>query len=173
MKILFFWTIVLCALQISGCSDTDRPTNHASGQKANNSNILMASEKPSLSIVDVDDDHYILLVSDKGKGRMEFHLEKSGGVLPEIVNSFFSNYCGKKVLIIVLEGEVNTGVSYGSDYANVVIDIASGKILDEIHAGEVSDKETNEVISNNQKEAILKLKSGVQSADECQKIDGK
>lgn len=171
---MVFWIILICTFQISGCSDANKSSDRALERKTNSrGNIVMTSEQPSLSIVDVDDDHYGLLISDRGKNRTEFRLEKNGGKLPKIADSFFSNYCRNKVLIVVLAADASTGITYGRVYENLVIAISLDKILNDFIAGEVFDKETNEVISNNQKQTIAKLKSGVQSADECQKMDEK
>lgn len=128
---------------------------------------MIASKKPSLSIVDVDDNYYVLLVSDKRKDRMEFRVHKDGGKLPEIVDSFFMNYCGKKALIVILQADADTSITAGSTYDNWVLDRATGKVIDVIGAGEISDRITGEVISDSQKAIIAKLKSGIQSADEC------
>lgn len=168
MRMLIFLMMSLFAIQISGCSDADKPTSHALEQKTNNGgNALIISEKPSLSIVDVDDNYYVLLVSDKRKERMEFRVHKDGGKLPEIVDSFFMNYCGKKALIVILQADADTGITAGSTYDNWVLDRATGKVIDVIGAGEIFDRITGEVISDSQKAIIAKLKSGAQSADEC------
>ena len=168
MRMLIFLMMSLFAIQISGCSDADKPTSHASEQQTNNGgNALIISEKPNLSIVDVDDDYYVLRISDKRKNRVEFRVHKEGGKLPEIADSFFINYCGKKALIITLQADADTGITAGSTYDNWVLDRATGKVIDVIGAGEVSDRITGEVISDSQKAIIAKLKSGIQSAGEC------
>ena len=73
----------------------------------------------------------------------------------------YSTACGKEVLVVVVKAGVNTGVSVGTAYHNALLDPATGEWITTFQGGEVKDRETGEIISDDQKAILAKLKAGI------------
>lgn len=73
----------------------------------------------------------------------------------------YSTACGKEVLVVVVRTDVNTGVSVGTGYHNALFDPATGEWIATFLGGEIKDRETGEIISDDQKTILAKLKAGI------------
>ena len=91
------------------------------------------------------------------------HLHESAAI--EII---YSTACGKEALVVVVTADVNTGVSAGTAYHNALFDPETGEWITTFHGGEIKDRETGEIISDDQKAILAKLKAGI--AQHCPQI---
>ena len=91
------------------------------------------------------------------------HLHESDAI--EII---YSTACGKEALVVVVTADVNTGVSVGTAYHNALFDPDTGEWITTFHGGEIKDRETGEIISDDQKAILAKLKAGI--AQHCPQI---
>ena len=91
------------------------------------------------------------------------HLHESDAI--EII---YSTACGKEALVVVVTADVNTGVSAGTAYHNALFDPETGEWITTFHGGEIKDRETGEIISDDQKAILAKLKAGI--AQHCPQI---
>lgn len=91
------------------------------------------------------------------------HLHESDAI--EII---YSTACGKEALVVVVTADVNTGVSVGTAYHNALFDPETGEWITTFHGGEIKDRETGEIISDDQKAILAKLKAGI--AQHCPQI---
>jgi hypothetical protein len=124
---------------------------------------------PNVEIVEKSDEVNFVNLTNSQNKRIQFSIDKNPGEQPIIFDKFFTKFCQKSALIIVLVQGVNTGVSHGKYYINMVIDTQSGLLIKTIEAGEISDKQTNEVISDDQKSAISALRSSSSKDQKCSK----
>ena len=91
------------------------------------------------------------------------HLHESAAI--EII---YSTACGKEALVVVVTADVKTGVSAGTAYHNALFDPETGEWITTFHGGEIKDRETGEIISDDQKAILAKLKAGI--AQHCPQI---
>lgn len=162
MNIMKFVLIGFC-FSISACSKNETESTTIAPQKVE-ATFLENDEIPNIEILwDTDISSTLKLRNRKGMTVIR-KLDTGPGETPSARESFYSVICGKKTLVLVLRQGVNTGVSEGKYYFNVLINPADGKWITTFEAGEVGDKETKEIISDNQKAVIAKLKTGVDSA---------
>ena len=84
------------------------------------------------------------------------HLHESDAI--EII---YSTACGKEALVVVVTADVNTGVSVGTAYHNALFDPDTGEWITTFHGGEIKDRETGEIISDDQEAILAKLKAGI------------
>lgn len=123
--------------------------------------FLVGNEIPVIEILPDTDVLSTLKLRDRKGMIVVSKLDTGPGETPSVRENFYSVICGKETLVLVLRQGVNTGVSEGKYYFNVLINPADGKVITTFEAGEVLDKETKEIISDDQKAVIAKLKTGV------------
>lgn len=159
MKILKFILIGVC-ISFSACSKTETGSTTVASQELK-AVFLENDEIPSIEL-NMDADSSIMLKVQNRKGIVVTHeLGVSPGYDPDLKESFYSMICGKKTLVLVISQEVKSAVSAGPYFDNVLINPEDGKIITTFEAGEVVDRETGEIISDDQKAVIGKLKAGV------------
>jgi hypothetical protein len=125
--------------------------------------FLVPGEIPKVAVTKGGEDGieiFVRLTNRTGK-TIENWVAGDPGEAPNPTEIFYTTVCGKKTLILVLRQGVNTGVSTGKYYFNVLIDPVTGDWITTFSAGEVRDKETGEIISDNQKAVLAKLKAGI------------
>lgn len=124
---------------------------------------------PIIEVLEYSDEFFAVNLTNNKNKKKQVLVDKNPGEIPIIDNKFFSKYCDQSVLIVILKQDINTGVSHGSFYSNIVIDIQNGALIKIIEAGKVNDKQTNEIISNDQKNVISALKSNSSKEQKCSK----
>lgn len=159
MKIMKYFLIALCYV-ISACSKTETESTTIAAQKIE-ATFLVGNEIPVIEILPDTDVLSTLKLRNRKGMIVVSKLDTGPGETPSVRENFYSVICGKETLVLVLRQGVNTGVSEGKYYFNVLINPADGKVITTFEAGEVLDKETKEIISDDQKAVIAKLKAGV------------
>jgi hypothetical protein len=158
------WGVLLILLLSVACT---KEGEHKVPNNADIETFLNKDEELTLKLTPQNQYEMELELINANNQSRKISLENSPGEQPNIKQHFYTTYCNKDSLVVVLKQGVNTGVSVGSLYWNVLINIKDGSLIRVTNEGEVKDKETGEVISDGQKQAILKLKSGEQSKAMC------
>lgn len=176
MKILNIVFIGLC-LSNTACSKNETapiPVNNTSAETGATTqkyeSFLSDKETPAVEIHDESNGVVSLRLRNHKDVSIANTLEINSGELPIAGEVFYSTVCGKLVLVLVLKQGVNTAVSTGTYYYDALIDPTNGKLLTSFEAGEVTDVETKEIISDEQKSLIKKLRAGVDIGGDCSAI---
>lgn len=82
--------------------------------------------------------------------------------------TFYTNICNKKTLVVVAKNNINTDVSAGTAYSNALFDPATGEWITTFRGGQIVDRDTGKVIDDTQKAIFSKLKAGI--AQHCPEI---
>jgi len=149
------------------CLKDDENSNGAAVRNTTESMFLKEGEVPKLKLTIVNNEEMVLTLESLENKVRELSLPNDSGGDSKINEHFLTDYCGLNVLVVVLRQPVNTGISHGYYYVNAVVNIKDGSLIKIIEEGEVSDKETGEIISDGQKNAIAQLKSGKQPSTMC------
>lgn len=180
MKIINnFFVLSLFCLSITACSRSETPETNKVDQNIateRETPFLAENEIPAVEVAkgvqvksdvgieDVgiiyDEDIYVMLKNSKGSSTRNW-ISHDPGETPNLLDAFYTDVCGKNSLALVLRQGVNTGVSEGKYYFNALFDPATGEWITTFHGAETKDKDTGEIISDNQKAILTKLKAGI------------
>ncbi len=158
MKYLEFTIYILFALSAISCSQSEP--------------FITIDKYPKFKLVNINEEKKeIALQLTNSQGRVEYikELHYISREFPEIEESFYTRFCGDNVLVVVIKQLINTGVSTGYNYWDMIISPENGDLIEMLERGKMIDKEAGEIISNDQEATIAMLKSGVQSAKFCKK----
>jgi hypothetical protein len=164
MKFLYFLLLIFVTVGFFGTftrqDQISSPFNTANSQ--------VEIELPKFEVIDVDNDYYKVEIKSRDL-ESSMILHKDGGITPEIVDSFSTNYCGKKALVLILRSEIKSAASYGNFYTNLVIEKTTNKLLEELVTGEIKDKQNDSVISNDHQDMLARLRAGINDKTVCKK----
>lgn len=158
MKYLKFTIYIFFALSAISCSQSEP--------------FITVDKYPKFKLVSINEEKKeIALQLTNSQGRVEHinELHYISREYPEIQEAFYTIFCGGNVLVVVVKQLINTGVSTGYNYWDMIISPKNGQLIKMLERGEMVDKEAGEIISNDQKATITMLKSGVHPASFCQK----
>jgi hypothetical protein len=164
------WFLTLMASLITSCSQTDQAVNLVEFGEKTKTSYLDYGEAPNMKIklTDTDGAIDIILEITNQKGQLKSMKIMGSPTESTIMQEYFyTKYCDKQALVVVIKQWMNTSIDYGWMYSNVLINIDDGTLLKVLTEGEIKDKETNEIISDGQKQTIIELKSGNQSSSIC------
>jgi hypothetical protein len=134
---------------------------------------INASAEPAKSVQvnirDIDTDKFLLELQIDNR-LVKINRDKEAKITPKVAETFQTSYCGKTVLIIILQSELRSGVFEGFLYSNLVFNTENDTVIDELIGGEIKEKQTNAVESDDQKEILQKLKAGVKDPKVCEKM---
>lgn len=85
----------------------------------------------------------------------------------ELHDHFYSNFCGKHVLIAVVRQWINTHESGGWTYYNIIISPEKGELVKILEGDDSEIKVGGEIISYDQSQLAHALKSGKSSSSMC------
>ncbi|MCL6557166.1 MAG: hypothetical protein K6T56_12515 [Burkholderiales bacterium] len=164
----FLMALFVFTLALSACSRDENATKAVQTDTPATTKIqtpfLTPREIPKVEVTKGGEDGieiFVRLINRAGESVENWVASDPNREDPSFVKAFYTKACGKEALILVLHQGVNTGVSAGSHFFNVLIDPVTGDWITTFSAGEVRDKETGEIISDDQKAVLVKLKAGI------------
>lgn len=183
--------VAICAVSLMACDGED-PATEDSPAAANDQEVVEETEEAEeaeegqeendeeeVSEADVDawrfeteahEDEEFLFEAYRND---ELVIERTGyleggGSAPAVRDELVgTEFCEMPAVVVTLASNVNTGVSTGTLYANVVVDAQDPKVLAVFTAGEVNDKEDGSVISDDQDETVELLREGTSEDEYC------
>lgn len=162
--------LTLMTFLFTSCSQADQTVNLEELGEQTKTTYLDYGEAPKIKIKLTDSNRakdITLEISNKRAQVKSIKIMGSPSESTAIQEHFYTKFCNKQALVIVVREWMNTAIDYGGIYSNVLINIDDGTLLKVITEGEIKDKETNEIISDGQKQTIVELKSGNQSSTMC------
>lgn len=165
MKIILI-CIYFCLL--AACTEKNHETTLFNTNILNATPFLSKTDTPEITFNEINDLYFSLKVKSKEKIIL-IKLDNSPGEGNILIENFFANFCEKEVFVIVLQNFNSKGDSYGSFYNNIIINPENGNLIKVLEGGEFKDKETNKIVSDDQKNIISMLKSNSFITQKCTK----
>ncbi len=151
MNAIKLFTILLVQVMAYACSKVDQT---AEAEKLDGKGIttcLSYKEAPKFKVILTDSNgakDITLQIFNKKVELKSIEIIGNPSESTEVLDNFYTNFCNKKVLVVVIRQWMNTSIDYGGLYYNALINVEDGSLLKVFTESEVKDKETNEIISN-------------------------
>lgn len=124
--------------------------------------FLTENEMPTADIRETHKDaEFILTLTNRLGEKKEIEIFGNSGYEPSLEEKIYTLPCGRKMLLIVIRQEIKTAAAFGSFFYNTLIDPKTGEWVTAFHGSEIGDKDTGEIISDDQKAILAKLKAGI------------
>lgn len=154
----------LVCLSVAACSkNEDSAAVIAKGGSAarHENRFLLENEMPHIDIRKGEDVEFILTLTNHRGEKKEIETPGGPGYDPSLGEKTYTHACGKKILLIVIAQELKTAASSGNFFYNTLIDPKTGEWITQFLGAETKDKDTGEVIADNQEAILAKLKAGI------------
>lgn len=109
---------------------------------------------------DEDSNIFVRLTNRAGKS-VDNWIDGSPNETPGPKEIFYTTACGKEILVVVLRSGVNNLATVGKIYFNALFDPVTGEWITTFLGAETRDADTSEIISDDQKALLAKLKAGI------------
>ena len=174
---LLFVTILIatpaCDTAETVDEDSPPPSDSAEEEESSQEELADEVEEPAdevertAEIADFDGEKYTLELFEDGTSVQTIERYAEGGVEPSVHDSFESTYCETPVQVVIVATAVNTAISVGTIYENLIFDTDDQELVAEYSGGEVVDREDESVISDDQPELEQTLRDGVHDPERC------
>ncbi len=151
------------------CADFAKATPPRLVHVDNTESFLAKGELPKLDLVGMDREkmEITLKLTNQHDVLKTIGLDINPGEPPVVKNSFYTKFCGQDVLVVVVAQSNNNGISSGVFYSNIVFNPQTAEVVKVLETGVFEDKETGEMISNDQAPTLAKLKADQHSEYLC------
>lgn len=160
----------LAVLLLISCSKDRQATDEEKATVKSKFVFLTYTEDPSFKIILKDTggakDITLQIFNKRGETK-SIEVMGNPSESTELQDHFYSNFCGKHMLIAVVRQWINTHESAGWTYYNIIINPEKGELVKILEGDDSEIKIGDEIISYDQSQLAHALKSGNSSSSMC------